>query len=55
MPRVTSQACARILQWFVLESSGWKTNGAAVLDKALATGGDEVSHGAPFPNMAVKP
>ena len=55
MPRITSQTGAWILQRFVLESSDWKTNGAAVLDQALAIGGDEVGHWTAFPDMAVKP
>jgi hypothetical protein len=55
MPRVASNTSAWILEWLVLQPGNWKTNGAAILDQTLATGGDEVSHRATLPHMAVQP
>jgi len=55
MPCITSNAGARILEWFVLQSSERQTYSTTVVDQALATAGDEVRHGTSFPNMPVKP
>jgi hypothetical protein len=55
MPRITSDSRAWVFERFVLKAGDRKTNGAAVLDQALTVGGDEVSHRAAFPDMAVKP
>jgi hypothetical protein len=55
MPRVAADAAAWILERFVLETGSWETYSAAVIDQALAIGGDEVGHGAPLPHVAVEP
>ena len=55
MPGVAAHAGSWILERFVLEPGDRQFDGAAVFDEALAVGGDEVRHRAPFPNMAVQP
>lgn len=55
MPRITPHAGPRILERFVLEASGGQPNGAAIFDKALSIGGDQMRHRAPFPKVAVQP
>lgn len=55
MPRVSADARARILEWFVLESVGVDPNGRAVVEKKRAIRRDEMRHATAAPQMAVQP
>lgn len=55
MPRIASDSRTWILERFVLQAGDREANGSAIFDQSLATGGHQVRHGMPFPDVAMEP
>jgi hypothetical protein len=55
VPRISTDARARIFQRFELEAGLTEPDGRTKSEQPLTIGRDEVRHLAPFPDMAVQP
>jgi hypothetical protein len=55
VPCVASLSVTGVTQRLELQAFGVEANGASVVDQLRAVGRDEMRHGAPFPNVAMKP
>jgi hypothetical protein len=55
VPGIATDARARILERFELQSVGRDSNSTAVGEETLSIGRDEMREGAPVPDVTVKP